>query len=213
MWNPEQESRQKKPQQIFSVLFSTPVTALVHHWHDLLRPCKLLFFSWSVNTDVGHGLQPPCCCHQSHFSSLPSLRRWCAQLGMQEADRRAAKSYADENWGRFLFVSSPVPCCPPSLFSSGVTFFFPFLFFSLPSLLLESCQQQTPLDGDMQILSLETSQPASKASFELTGDTVWTQKVSIMMQERHQIEPFLSLHKGRDKEAPGCIPRALTCFL
>lgn len=28
-------------------------------------------------------------------------------------------------------------------------------------LLLESCQQQAPLDGDMQILSLETSQPVS----------------------------------------------------
>lgn len=50
-----------------------------------------------------------------------------------------------------------LPCCSPSLFSSGLTFFF----FFFPPLLLESCQPQTPLDGGMQILSLETSQPAS----------------------------------------------------
>lgn len=55
----------------------------------------------------------------------PPLSWRCALLGMQEGSCTAAKSYTDGNWGRFLFVSSAIPCCPPSHFSSGVTSFFP----------------------------------------------------------------------------------------
>lgn len=56
------------------------------------------------------------------FFFSPPLSCRCCLLGMQEGDRsRAAKSYTDENWGCFLFVSSAIPCCPPSHFSSGVT--------------------------------------------------------------------------------------------
>lgn len=87
---------------------------------------------------------------RAFFSSPLSWR--CALLGMQEGSCTAAKSYTDGNWGRFLFVSSAIPCCPPSHFSSGVTSFFSLV-------LLEPCQR-TPLDRDMQILSSENSQPA-----------------------------------------------------
>ena len=34
-------------------------------------------------------------------------------------------------------------------------------------------------------------------------NTVWTEKVSIIMQEGSQIEPFVFLHEGHDKEVPG----------
>lgn len=81
---------------------------LVHCWHDLLHPSKLLFFSRSVNTDIGHSLQPLFCFLSRYFSSLPSLCRWCALLGMQEADHQAA-----ENWGSFLFVCSPFHAAHP----------------------------------------------------------------------------------------------------
>lgn len=57
----------------------------------------------------------------------------------------------------------------------------------------------------MQILSLETSQPASQSAiFVLTG----TEEVSILMQKGSQIEPLVFKHEGRDREVPGWIPRA-----
>lgn len=100
---------------------------LVHRWHDLLHLSKLLFFSWSVTTHIGHSLQPPGCCHRSYFSSfssLPSLCCWCTLLGMQEADHQAAKSYTDENWGSFLFVSSPFHAAHPPFSTVAWLFFF-----------------------------------------------------------------------------------------
>lgn len=170
---------------------------LVHYWHDLLHPSKLLFFSRSVNTDIGHSLQPLFCFLSRYFSSLPSLCRWCALLGMQEADHQAA-----ENWGSFLFVCSPFHAAHP-----------PFSAVAWPP---------PPTPGVMSTADairwghanfVIENQSASQPSHLCTDrDTVWTEKVSIIMQEGSQIEPFVFLHEGRDKEVPGWIPRALTSF-
>lgn len=77
-----------------------------------------------------------------------------------------------------------------------------------PPLLLESCQQQVSLDGDMQILSLETQSASQLSHICIDRNAVWTEEGSIIMQERVQIEPFVFLHEGHDNQVPGWIPRA-----
>lgn len=77
-----------------------------------------------------------------------------------------------------------------------------------PPLLLESCQQQAPLDGGHANFVIG-NQSASQLSHICTDrDAVWTEEGSIIMQERVQIEPFVFLHEGHDKEVPCWIPRA-----
>jgi len=113
----------------------------MRHWQDLLHQSWVVFFppplfyerrphmkpqpcshsrlsSVSLNTDIGHRAWPLALSLSlslslaviEHFSTLPSA-----------ADELC---YTDRNGGLFLSVSSAVPCCPPSLFSSGVTPFF-----------------------------------------------------------------------------------------
>lgn len=147
------------------------MNVLMRHWHDLLHQSWGFFFLhlfYQCPSHTNHNLVPtPVCrvCQRIQTSDTetghlpselffffffsPPLSCRCSLLGMQEGDRRAAKSYTDENWRRFLFVSSAIPCGPPSHFSSGVTSFL--FFFFPPPVLLEPCQQ-TPLDRHMQIL-------------------------------------------------------------
>lgn len=76
-----------------------------------------------------------------------------------------------------------------------------------PPLLLESCQQQAPLDGDANFVI--GNQSASQLShIRIDRDAVWTEEGSIVMQERVQIEPFVFLHEGHDKEVSAWISRA-----
>lgn len=123
--------------------------------------------SVSVNRDFGHRLRPLAfAVRASFFFFSPPLGCWCFLFGMQEGDHRATKSYTDENWGCLLFVSSAIPRCPPSHFSSGVTsLLFPVV--------LEPCQQ-TPLDRDMQILSLENSSASQPSCPCIDCGTFWT---------------------------------------
>lgn len=148
------------------------MNVLMRHWHYLLHQSGLFFPFFSISALPTWTLFPlpsvECVCEQRlwtqtlatcfccqrfffffFFFFSPPLSCWCFLFGMQEGDHRATKSYTDENWGCLLFVSSAIPRCPPSHFSSGVTsLLFPVV--------LEPCQQ-TPLDRDMQILSLENS--------------------------------------------------------
>lgn len=95
-----------------------------------------------------------------------------------------------------------LPCCSPSLFSSGLT--------SPPSPGVMSTTDAIRWGHANFVIG---NQSASQLSHLCTDrDTVWTEKVSVIMQERSQIEPFGFLHEGHDKEVPGWIPRALTSF-
>lgn len=136
-----------------------------------------------------------------------------------------------------VFYLAIFPLCPPSaadalclacrrLITKQLKTEGAFCLSALPSMLLTLPFQQwpdpPPTPGVMSTADairwghanfVIENQSASQPSHLCTDrDTVWTEKVSIIMQEGSQIEPFVFLHEGRDKEVPGWIPRALTSF-
>lgn len=173
----------------------------MHRRHDLLRPSKPLFSSWSVSTDTGHRLPPLVVAIRANFPF--SLCPPSAADALCLACRRLINAQP-----RVTLMKTEGAFCLSALPSHA----------ALSTLSFQQWHAPPSSPGVMSTAGairwghanfVIGNQSASQLSHIcIDRDAVWTEEGSIIMQERVQIEPFVFLHEGHDKEVPGWIPRA-----
>lgn len=170
----------------------------MHCRHDLLRPSKPLFSSWSVSADTGHGLQPLVVAIRANFpfSLCPPSAADALRLACRRRITAQPRVALMKTRGALCLSALPSPAAmsPPSS-SPGVM----------------STAGAIRWGHAHFVIGNQSASQLSHICID--RHAVWTSEGSIRMQERVQIEPFVFLHDGRDKEVSGWIPRALTSLL